>query len=234
MSTPGHIAIIMDGNGRWARSKGLLRVLGHREGAAAVRRVTEECVRLGVRRLTLYAFSTDNWKRPAREVAFLWKLLRRFLVRERDEILRNDIRFEAIGRTEALPEEVRTEIRKNVEISRENRGMVLCLALNYGGRNEIVDAARGLGRAVRDGTVDPDEINEKLFIRYLYAPEAKDPDLLIRTGGDMRVSDFLLWQISYTELWVTPVMWPDFNGEHLREAIEEFGRRERRYGGLKV
>ncbi len=233
MSTPAHIAVIMDGNGRWARAKGLRRVFGHREGAASVRRITEECTRLGVKRLTLYAFSSDNWKRPAREIGFLWKLLRKYLVQERAEILRNNIRFETIGRIHDLPEEVQAELQKNRDVSRENRGMVLCLALNYGGRNEIVDAAKGLGRAVRDGKVDPDEIDEKLFTRYLYAPDAEDPDLLIRTGGDVRISDFLLWQISYTELWVTPVMWPDFTVEHLQEAISDYEKRDRRYGGLK-
>jgi undecaprenyl diphosphate synthase len=234
MTVPAHIAIIMDGNGRWARSKGFRRVRGHREGASSVRRISEACAERGVKRLTLYAFSSDNWKRPAREIEFLWRLLRKFLVGERDQIMRNNIRFQTIGRTEGLPKDIQVEIGKNISLSEKNDGLVLCLALNYGGRDEIVDATREIGKEVLAGRIDPDKIDEKLFTQYLYAPDACDPDLLIRTGGDVRVSNFLLWQISYTELWVTPVMWPDFTEEHLQEAITEFGRRERRYGGLKA
>jgi undecaprenyl diphosphate synthase len=234
MSIPAHIAIIMDGNGRWARAKGLRRIRGHREGATSVRRITEACAELGVKRLTLYAFSSDNWKRPAREIEFLWRLLRKFLVDERDQIVKKNIRFQTIGRTEALPRDIQDEIGKNISISEKNDGLVLCLALNYGGRDEIVDAARKIGKEVQEGRIDPDKIDEALLSQNLYAPEARDPDLLIRTGGDVRVSNFLLWQISYTELWVTPVMWPDFTVEHLHEAITEFGQRERRFGGLKT
>ncbi|MBI2898945.1 MAG: isoprenyl transferase [Planctomycetes bacterium] len=229
---PAHIAVIMDGNGRWAKEKGLHRVRGHEEGAETVRRITRECTRLGVKRLTLYAFSSDNWKRPAHEVEFLMALLQRYLAGERREIMENRIRFRTIGRRTGLPDEVRREIDDLVEVSRTNPGMVLSLALNYGGREEIVDAARRIAEDARRGIVDPAAIDEVTFGKYLYDPGAEDPDLLIRTGGDVRVSNFLLWQISYTELWVTPVKWPDFTVELLREAIRDFSARERRFGGI--
>ena len=232
MNVPNHIAVIMDGNGRWARQQGLLRVRGHEEGAEAVRRITRECAKLGVQRLTLYAFSSDNWKRPAREVEFLMKLLKRYLAGEHREILENNIRFRTIGRIEGLPEEVREEIEATRNLSLQNTGMVLCLALNYGGRGEIVDAARKLYEDVRNGVIDPAMIDERTFSRYLYDPEAEDPDLLIRTGGDVRISNFLLWQISYTELWVTPVKWPEFTVEHLHQAIRDYEGRDRRFGGI--
>ncbi len=232
MSIPHHIAVIMDGNGRWAKEQGLLRVRGHEEGAEAVRRITRECAKIGVKRLTLYAFSSDNWKRPAREVEFLMKLLHRYLEGELKEIMENDIRFRTIGRIEGLPENVRRTIEATHQASRKNRGMVLCLALNYGGRGEIVDAARKLYEDVRNGVIDPAMIDERTFSRYLYDPEAEDPDLLIRTGGDVRVSNFLLWQISYTELWVTSVKWPEFTVEHLHQAIRDYQGRERRFGGI--
>ena len=206
---------------------------GHEQGAEAVRKVTRECAKLGVRRLTLYAFSSDNWKRPQREVDFLMDLLRRYLTGERGEIQENNLRFRTIGRIGALPEDVRREIATTSELSRNNTGMVLCLALNYGARGEIVDAARRFAEDVRNGVIDPAMIDETTFSRYLYDPEAEDPDLLIRTGGDLRVSNFLLWQISYAELWVTPVMWPEFTVEHLHQAIRDYEGRDRRFGGIK-
>jgi len=229
---PRHIAVIMDGNGRWARRQGRRRPFGHQEGAESVREITRECARLGVERLTLYAFSSDNWKRPAAEIRLLMRLLRRYLVRERGEIMENSIRFEAIGRIERLPAGVREELARTVEMSRGNGGMVLCLALSYGGRDEIVEAARRLAREAAQGRRDPETITESDVAACLYAPGAPDPDLLIRTGGDMRVSNFLLWQISYTEIWVTPRLWPEFRKEDLHQAIRDFGLRERRFGGL--
>ncbi len=230
---PGHIAVIMDGNGRWAKKHGWRRVLGHQNGAESVRQITRECARLGVKRLTLYAFSADNWKRPEREVNFLMKLLRRYLVDERDEIMDNNIRFTAIGRLEKLPEDVRRELDGTIAMSRSNSGMVMCLALSYGARQELVDAIRRIADDVKAGRLDPATIDEDAVSKRLYAPEAEDPDLLIRTGGDVRVSNFLLWQISYTELFVTPVMWPEFTRGHLHEAILDYSRRDRRYGQIQ-
>jgi len=232
LKIPAHIAVIMDGNGRWARQQGLQRILGHESGAETVRDITRECSRLGVGRLTLYAFSAENWKRPGPEVSYLMTLLKKYLVSERKEIMDNNIRFTAIGRLHELPEDVRRELRETTEMSARNTGMVLCLALAYGGRVEIVDAVRRLAQDVKEGRCTPDEITEQAIARYLYDPDAPDPDLLIRTGGDLRVSNFLLWQISYTELWVTPVKWPEFKKEHLHEAIREFSARDRRFGGL--
>jgi undecaprenyl diphosphate synthase len=222
----------MDGNGRWARQQGLQRVLGHESGAETVREITRECSRLGVGRLTLYAFSAENWKRPEHEVRYLMSLLKKYLVSERREIMDNNIRFTAIGRLHELPDDVRRELAQTIEMSSRNTGMVLCLALAYGGRVEIVDAVRRLARDVQEGRCSPEEIDEQAIARYLYDPGAPDPDLLIRTGGDLRVSNFLLWQISYTELWVTPVKWPEFKREHLHEAIREYSQRDRRFGGI--
>lgn len=227
---PRHIAIIMDGNGRWAQRQGLSRLGGHRRGAESVREVTRECARLRVERLTLYAFSWENWRRPRQEVSALMRLLKRYLVRERGEIMDNNIRFTVIGRVEALPPDVRREIDRTIGMSASNTGMVLCLALSYGGREEIVDAARRIAAQVRSGHLAPEEVTEDVFARHLYDPEAPDPDLLIRTGGEMRVSNFLLWQISYAELHVTPVLWPEFRVEHLHQAILDFNARERRFG----
>jgi undecaprenyl diphosphate synthase len=232
LKIPAHIAIIMDGNGRWAQEQGLQRILGHESGAETVRNITRECSRLGVGRLTLYAFSAENWKRPLHEVDFLMKLLEQYLVQERKEIMENNIRFTSIGRLAELPEGVRKVLQETIDLSSQNTGMVLSLALAYGGRKEIVDAVRRLAREVRDGKRTPEEIDEQAIAGYLYDPGAPDPDLLIRTGGDLRVSNFLLWQISYTELWVTPVRWPDFKKEHLHEAIREYSKRDRRYGNI--
>jgi undecaprenyl diphosphate synthase len=229
---PRHIAIIMDGNGRWARRQGLRRIRGHRAGSETVRRITTECAALGLDRLTLYAFSSENWKRPKREIDFLMKLLREFLVAERGEIMENEIRFRAIGRLAELPEDVLRELAETVEMSRGNRGLVLTLALAYGGRAEIIDAVRRIAEEAGKGSFAPDDLTEESFRSWLYDPEMTDPDLLIRTGGEMRVSNYLLWQIAYTELYVTPVFWPDFREEHLHEAIRSYAGRERRFGGL--
>ena len=234
LKIPKHIAIIMDGNGRWAREHGLQRILGHESGAETVREMTRECSRLGVERLTLYAFSAENWKRPDREVGFLMQLLAQYLVQERKEIMDNNIRFTSIGRLQELPEAVRKELQGTTDLSSKNTGMVLCLALSYGGRIEIVDAVRKLAEEVKAGRRSPESIDEQEIAKYLYDPAAPDPDLLIRTGGDMRVSNFLLWQISYTELWVTPVRWPEFTKEHLHEAIRDFSRRDRRFGNVNT
>jgi len=232
LKIPTHIAIIMDGNGRWAKEQGLQRILGHESGAETVREITRECSRLGVGRLTLYAFSAENWKRPLREIDFLMKLLEQYLVQERKEIMENNIRFTSIGRLDELPEGVRKVLQETTELSSKNTGMVLCLALAYGGRVEIVDAVRRLAQEIKEGKRQPQDIDEQAIARYLYDPGAPDPDLLIRTGGDLRVSNFLLWQISYTELWVTPVKWPEFKKEHLHEAIREFSKRDRRFGNI--
>jgi undecaprenyl diphosphate synthase len=232
LKIPTHITIIKDGNSRWAMEQGLQRILGHESGAETVREITRECSRLGVGRLTLYAFSADNWKRPLREIDFLMHLLEQYLVQERKEIMENNIRFTSIGRLDELPEGVRKVLQETIDLSSKNTGMVLSLALAYGGRVEIVDAVRRLFKEIQSGKRKPEDIDEQAIGRYLYDPDAPDPDLLIRTGGDLRVSNFLLWQISYTELWVTPVKWPEFKKEHLHEAIREFSKRDRRFGNI--
>ena len=234
---PRHIAIIMDGNGRWARSRNLPRTSGHKEGAKSVRSVVEECGRLGVQYLTLYAFSLENWKRPKHEITFLMNLLQQFLVREEASLMKNNVVLEAIGRIDDLPDRVLRQLRKTIEQTSRNTGLVAVLALNYGARAEIVDAARKIACQVKDGTLQPDEIDEHVLQQCLYTDSHgkpfPDPDLVIRTAGEMRLSNFLLWQSSYAEIYVAGVCWPDFRAEHLREAIADFGRRERKFGGLK-
>jgi len=229
---PSHIAIIMDGNGRWARQRGLIRIRGHEKGTESVREITRECAKKHLKQLTLYAFSSENWKRPKREVNLLMKLLKEYLIKERKEIEENNIRLTAIGRINELPEDVQRELAISMEESKNNTGMVLCLALNYGGRTEIVDAAKKIMRKVKEGKLRLDEITEETFREHMYMPDMQDPDLLIRTGGEMRISNFLLWEVSYAELWVTPVYWPDFRKTHLEEAIRDYANRERRFGGL--
>ena len=229
---PTHIAIIMDGNGRWARQRGLIRIRGHEKGTESVREITRECAKKHLKQLTLYAFSSENWKRPKREVNLLMKLLKEYLIKERKEIEENNIRLTAIGRINELPEDVQRELTISMEESKNNTGMVLCLALNYGGRTEIVDAAKKIMRKVKEGKLRLDEITEETFREHMYMPDMQDPDLLIRTGGEMRISNFLLWEVSYAELWVTPVYWPDFRKTHLEEAIRDYANRERRFGGL--
>jgi len=227
----------MDGNGRWARQQNLPRTSGHKEGAKAVRAVVEECARLGVKYLTLYAFSIENWKRPKHEVTFLMHLLERFLAKEEKTLMENNVVLETIGRLDGLPRGVQTQLGKTMRLTRGNSGLVLCLALNYGGRAEIADAARKIAAEVKEGVLSPEEIDESVFGKHLYLDSTgkpfPEPDLLIRTAGEMRLSNFLLWQSSYAELFVTKACWPEFREEHLREAIAEFGRRERKFGGLK-
>jgi len=227
---PRHVAIIMDGNGRWAEARGRSRIEGHREGLESVRAVVRAAHELGVRVLTLYAFSLENWNRPKLEVDELMRLLDRYIESELDEVNRNGIRVRAIGRLERLPAAVQDKLRHAQERTRSNREMDLVFAVSYGGRAEIVDAARRLWRDAEMGKVDPEHLDEKTFAAYLYDPEIPDPDLLIRTGGDRRVSNFLLWQIAYTELYVSEVRWPDFRKSHLVEAILDYQGRERRYG----
>jgi len=227
---PHHVAVIMDGNGRWAERRGLDRLQGHRAGIESVRAAVRAAHEVGVRVLTLYAFSTENWSRPKSEVDALMGLLEHYLEAEIDELDRNGIRLRAMGRVERLPERARARLDDAIRRTRDNDEMTVLFALSYGGRSEIADAARKLARDVEQGKVDPESIDEKTFAAYLYEPELPDPDLLIRTGGDARVSNFLLWQIAYTELHVTEVMWPDFRKSDLVEAIHAYQQRERRYG----
>ena len=224
---PAHIAVIMDGNGRWARKRGLPRVAGHRSGINAVREVVEGCAELGIKVLTLYAFSVENWKRPPAEVRTLMMLLREYLNREIDNLDRNNIQFRTIGRTDQLDPAVQQELDKAIARTRSNTGMIFLVALNYSGRAEIVDAVNRLLAGRPETRVDEAE-----FGRHLYTALVPDPDLLIRTSGEMRVSNFLLWQIAYTEIYVTDTLWPDFSRKELYEAILAFQKRERRYGGL--
>lgn len=229
---PRHIAIIMDGNGRWARRRRLPRIAGHRAGAQAVRNTVESCSRLGVKALTLYAFSTENWKRPRAEVDMLMDLLREYIRRELAEIHRNGIRMRILGRYEELPTEVCQDLEDALRRTAANQGMVLNVALNYSARSELVDAFHSILKHVqRNGSTDA-AVTEQTISDHLYTCGLPDPDLLIRTSGEMRVSNFLLWQIAYAEIWVTDTCWPDFKRRHLLQAILDFQKRERRYGGL--
>lgn len=230
---PRHVAVIMDGNGRWAQQRGLPRIEGHRRGVSAVRAIIEESCRLGIEQLTLYCLSTENWKRPQHEIEFLMALLHQYLLAEREEIMRENIRFTTIGRRQELPASVLAEIDENIRVSQGNTGMTLCLAINYSGRAEMVDAVRGLAEQVKQGKLNPDDIDENAITEALYTQGMPDPDLLIRTAAEMRVSNFLLWQISYAELWVTPTCWPDFDAATLQEGLRDYAKRERRFGGLK-
>jgi undecaprenyl diphosphate synthase len=229
---PRHVAIIMDGNGRWARRHQLPRIEGHRRGVHSVRRTVEECVRLHLEQLTLYCLSSENWKRPAAELDFLMHLLQQYMIEERATIMKQNITVHIIGRREAIPEETNREIDKTIQLSAANTGMKLCLAINYGGRAELVDATRKIARAVARGELDPEQIDEHTIAQALYTAGMPDPDLLIRTAGEMRVSNFLLWQISYAELHVTPVCWPEFSEAHLHDALRDYASRQRRFGGL--
>jgi undecaprenyl diphosphate synthase len=229
---PDHVAIIMDGNGRWARQRGLPRVEGHARGVASVRSTVEECCRLGIGQLTLYCLSSENWKRPQKELSFLMALLEQYLIEERKEILEQNIRFSVIGRRDGLPGPVLKEIDENIRLTQDNTGTGLCLAINYGGRTELIDAVRSLALHVRAGTLAPERIDEAAVSAALYTAGMPDPDLLIRTAGEMRVSNFLLWQISYAEIWVTEKCWPDFDTATLHAALRDYAGRERRFGGL--
>ena len=232
---PEHIAIIMDGNGRWAKRRSLPRVAGHKAGIGPVRSTVENCARLGIKALTLYAFSVENWKRPRAEVETLWRLLRYYLRRELPELQKNDIRLEAIGRLEALPHQVRAELDAAVEATSRNRGLLVNLAINYGGRAELVDAVNAILDAARlAGDLSGLRIDEDLISSNLYTSGTPDPDLLIRTSGEMRISNFLLWQIAYAEIYITDTLWPDFGRADLLKAILDFQKRDRRFGGLNL
>ena len=230
---PRHVAVIMDGNGRWAQQRGLPRIEGHRRGVNAVRAIIEESCRLGLEQLTLFCLSTENWKRPQHELDFLMALLHQYLLAEREEIMRENIRFTTIGRRQELPDFVLREMDENIRLSQGNTGMTLCLAINYSGRSEMVDAVRTLAERVKQGTLAVDDIDESTVGDALYTGGMPDPDLLIRTAAEMRISNFLLWQISYAELWVTPKCWPDFDAATLQDGLREYAKRERRFGGLK-
>ncbi len=229
---PRHIAIIMDGNGRWASQRGFPRMFGHRNGAAAVRAVLEECGKLGVEVLTLYSFSMENWKRPADEVQSLMDLYTTYLDGELDRLMQENIRFKQLGRRDGLPEAVLRTVDRIVEATSGNTGATLCLAVNYGSRAEITDACRAIASEVAAGKLDAGSITQEMISSHLYTSGLPDPDLLIRTAGEMRVSNYLLWQISYAELHVTPVLWPDFGVADLHAAIRDYTSRSRRFGGL--
>ena len=229
---PRHVAIIMDGNGRWAVGRGQPRIFGHRQGIRSVRSVVEEGCRLGLDQLTLYCLSVENWKRPPRELEFLLRLLRHFLVVETNELMEQKVRLTTIGRRDGLPPKVLREIDRATAATAENTGMTLCLAINYGGRTEIADAARRIAEEVQAGRLEPASVDESLFARYLTTAGMPDPDLLIRTAGEMRLSNYLLWQVSYAELWVTETLWPDFRGDHLLAACVAYSGRKRKFGGL--
>ena len=229
---PRHIAVIMDGNGRWAQRQGLPRIEGHRRGVVSVRAVTEECSRLGIEQLTLYCLSSENWKRPPLELDFLMHLLEQYMIEERSTIMDNNIRVAVIGRRDDIPAGVLREMDKTIELSAANTGTRLCLAINYGGRAELVDAVRRISAAVQSGQFDAEKIDEELIASFMYTAGMPDPDLLVRTAGEMRISNFLLWQISYAEIWVTERCWPEFLEPELHQAIIEYAGRDRRFGGL--
>jgi undecaprenyl diphosphate synthase len=231
---PAHIAIIMDGNGRWATSRGLPRIEGHRRGVGTVRMVSETCATLGIAAVTLYCLSSENWKRPQTELDFLMHLLEQYLIEERRTIMDQGLRLKVIGRRDRLPTSVVEAMDRTLEMSAANPGTQLVLAIDYGGRDEIVAAARSLAQDAIDGKLNPNEINEASFASRLYTDGLPEIDLMIRTGGDMRVSNFLLWQISYAELWVTETCWPEFSRANFVDAIRQFKTRQRRFGGLNV
>lgn len=224
--------MIMDGNGRWAQRRELPRVRGHQQGAKTARLITEECARLGIKQLTLYCLSSENWKRPEDELEFLMFLLSQYMIQERETMMENNIRLQIIGRRERIPTDVQTEMDKSLEMTSGNTGTCLCLAINYGGRAEIVDAVRQITSEVAAGKLDASEITEKTVSDHLYTAGMSDPDLLIRTAGEMRISNYLLWQISYAEMWVTDKMWPEFSIADFHQAIGDFSKRNRRFGGL--
>lgn len=227
---PRHVAIIMDGNGRWATQRNLNRVAGHRRGKDSVKEVVETARRLGIPYLSLYAFSSENWQRPRDEVQALMRFLRHYLVAELKRMMRNGIRLLAIGNLRKLPREVQAALRSAVEETRHNTGMTVLLAVSYGGREELTDAVRAIARRVRREEIDPEDVDEALVASHLTTAGIPDPDLLIRTSGEMRISNFLLWQIAYTEIYVTDTLWPDFREREFHEAIAHFQRRERRFG----
>ena len=229
---PRHVAIIMDGNGRWAKGRGLPRIKGHEKGAEAVRECVEGCGELKIEFLTLYAFSAENWQRPKTEVFALMKLLEKFLKEKTPELLEKNVRLQAIGRLTDLPQSCQKQLHESIERTAANTGLTLILALSYGGRLEIIDGIKSLLRQIESGHIDRAMIDVDMFSKHLYTRYYPDPDLLIRTSGEMRLSNFLLWQLSYTEMYVTQKLWPDFTKKDLFEAVEDFGQRNRRYGGV--
>jgi undecaprenyl diphosphate synthase len=229
---PRHVAIIMDGNGRWARQRGLPRFAGHRAGAKSVRTIVEECARLGLQQLTLYSFSTENWNRPPEEVSLLMDLYVEYMRSQRKLLIDNNIQFVQIGRREGLPAGVLEELQNTLEATKANTGMTLCLAINYGSRSEITDAVRAIAAEVKAGRLAPDAITEQTITDRLYTAGMADPDLLIRTAGEMRISNYLLWQISYAEFYVTETYWPEFSIDELYKAFHSFVGRNRRFGGV--
>jgi undecaprenyl diphosphate synthase len=230
---PTHIAVIMDGNGRWAGQRNLPRIMGHKEGAKSVRVITEACAEIGVKYLTLYAFSTENWKRPEAEINFLMSLLHDYLVKEEKTIIKNKIRFRVIGGISRLPEKVRDKIKYLESRSKKHTGLNMIIALNYGSRSEIASAVKKIASAVKKGALKLKDITEKTISDNLYTKGVPDPDLLIRTSGEMRISNFLLWQLAYSEIYITDILWPDFRKKELLDAIFDFQKRDRRFGGLK-
>ncbi|MFQ6070232.1 MAG: isoprenyl transferase [Candidatus Aminicenantales bacterium] len=228
---PRHVAIIMDGNGRWAERRNLPRIEGHRAGADSVREAVETCARLGIKVLTLYAFSKENWKRPKKEVTTLWRLLENYIRKEDKVLVKNKIRLMVIGDRRGIPDSTCQELERVEKLTRNYSDFVIVLALNYGGRSEIVD---GVQKILKDNNLDPDSLDEELFSKYLYTAQLPypDPDLVIRTSGEMRISNFLLWQVAYAELWITDVLWPDFRRKHMLQAVVDYQKRERRFGDI--
>ena len=234
MNVPAHIAIIMDGNGRWAKEKGMVRLKGHQAGMESLREIVRACSDKGVKVLTVYAFSTENWKRPIEEVSGIFSLLVRYVAKELKELNENNVQIRMLGDIDPLPADAKKAAQKAVDSTKDNTGLIFCIAINYGGRAEIVRAARLLAKQAAEGQLDPPSIDEASFASQLYTADLPDPDLIIRTGGEMRLSNFLTWQSAYSELYVTDTYWPDFTPDKLQEAIDAFNGRDRRYGGIKA
>ncbi len=234
MNVPAHIAIIMDGNGRWAKEKGMVRLKGHQAGMESLREIVRACSDKGVKVLTVYAFSTENWKRPIEEVSGIFSLLVRYVAKELKELNANNVQIRMLGDIDPLPADAKKAAQKAVDSTKDNTGLIFCIAINYGGRAEIVRAARLLAKQAAEGQLDPASIDEAMFASQLYTADLPDPDLIIRTGGEMRLSNFLTWQSAYSELYVTDTYWPDFTPDKLQEAIDVFNGRDRRYGGIKA
>ncbi|MEL6469641.1 MAG: isoprenyl transferase [Cyanobacteria bacterium J06623_4] len=230
---PTHVAVIMDGNGRWAKQRGLPRVMGHRKGVDTLKKLLRCCRDWGVHALTAYAFSTENWGRPTREVEFLMALFERVLRQELREMMEEDVRIEFVGNLAALPETLQREIDRAVSMTQQNQGIRFSVATNYGGRQEILQACRAIAQQIKAGLLDPEDIDEALFSRHLYTSNVSDPDLLIRTSGEMRISNFLLWQLAYSEFYVTDTLWPDFDTDEFHQALQAFQGRDRRFGKVK-
>ncbi|HLS35356.1 MAG TPA: isoprenyl transferase [Bacillota bacterium] len=232
IKTPTHVAIIMDGNGRWAKKRGLPRVAGHKKGMDVVKETVKMAIKCHVKILTLYAFSTENWKRPKAEVDFLMRLPNEFLDVFLPDLIKNNVRIDTIGNTNILPEHTQKAIAYAKEKTKQNNGLLLNFAINYGSRNEIIEATKSIMNDIKAEKISPENIDENIFSEYLYTNNLSDPDLLIRTSGEQRLSNFLLWQLAYTEFWFTDVYWPDFSGELFKQAIDEYKQRQRRYGGI--